>query len=38
MIKNKLYKKFEIINLNLYIYYFDIMIVKNYVNRILRFK
>ena len=37
-IKDKLYKKFEMIDLNLYIYYFDIMIVKNRINRILRFK
>ena len=36
IIKNKLYKKFEIINLNLYIYYLDITIVKNHINRILR--
>ena len=36
MIKNKLYKKFKIIDLNLYIYYFDMMIAKNRVNRILR--
>ena len=35
-IKNKLYKKFKIIDLNLYIYYFDIIIVKDYINRILR--
>ena len=38
MIKNKLYKKFKIIDLNLCIYYFDITIVKNYINRILRLK
>ena len=38
MIKNKLYNKFEIIDLNFYIYYLDITIVKNRVNRILRFK
>ena len=38
MIKNKLHEKFEIIDLNLYIYYFDITIAKNRVNRILRFK
>ena len=38
IIKNKLYKKFEMINLNLYIYYFDIIIIKDRVNRILRFK
>ena len=38
MIKNKLYKKFKIIDLNLYIYYLDITIIRNYINRILRFK
>ena len=35
-IKNKLYEKFEIIDLNLYIYYLDMTIAKNRVNRILR--
>ena len=38
MIKNKFYKKFEIIDLNSYIYYLDIMIVKNRINRIIRFE
>ena len=38
MIKDKLYKKFEIIDLNLYIYYLNITIIKNRVNYILRFK
>ena len=38
IIKNRFYKKFEMIDLNLYIYYFDIMIVKDYINRILRFE
>ena len=37
-IKNKLYKKFEMIDLSLYIYYFDMMIAKNRINRILHFK
>ena len=37
-IKNKLHKKFKMIDLNLYIYYFDITITKDRVNRILRFK
>ena len=36
IIKNKLYEKFEIIDLNLYIYYLDITIAKNHINRILR--
>ena len=35
-IKNKLYKKFEIIDLSLYIYYLDMTIARNRVNRILR--
>ena len=38
MIKNRLYEKFEMIDLSLYIYYFDITIVKDRVNRILRLK
>ena len=38
IIKNKFYEKFKIIDLNLYIYYFDITIVKDRINRILRFK
>ena len=38
MIKNKLYNKFKIIDLNLYIYYLDIIIAKNRINRILRFE
>ena len=37
-IKNKLYKKFKIIDLGLCIYYLDITITKNRVNRILRFE
>ena len=36
MIKNKLYEKFKIIDLNSYIYYLDITIIKDYINRILR--
>ena len=35
-IKNKLYKKFEMIDLSLYIYYLDMTIARNRVNRILR--
>ena len=38
IIKNKLYKKFKIIDLNLYIYYLDITIAKNHINHILRLK
>ena len=38
IIKNKFYKKFEMIDLSLCIYYFDITIIKNYINRILRLK
>ena len=34
--KNKLHKKFEMIDLSSYIYYLDITIAKNRVNRILR--
>ena len=37
-IKNKFYNKFKIIDLSLYIYYLNITIVKNRINRILRFK
>ena len=37
-IKNKLHEKFEMIDLNLYIYYFDIIIAKDCVNCILRLK
>ena len=36
-IKNKLNKKFKITNFKFYIYYFEIIIVKNRINRILRF-
>ena len=36
-IKNKLNKKFKIIDFEFYIYYFKIIIVKNHANRILRF-
>ena len=36
-IKNKLNKKFKIINFEFYIYYFKIIIIKNRINRILRF-
>ena len=38
MIKNKFHEKFEMIDLNLNIYYFNIMIIKDHINRILRFK
>ena len=35
-IKNRFYKKFKMIDLNLCIYYFDMIIVKDYINRIIR--
>ena len=35
MIKNKFHEKFEITDLNLYIYYLDIMIVKNRFEQII---
>ena len=35
---NKFHKKFKIIDLSLYIYYFDLTIIKNRINRILRFE
>ena len=35
-IKNKLYDKFEITNLESYIYYLDIIVIKDRINRILR--
>ena len=38
MIKIKFYEKFEMIDLSLCIYYFDIIIIKDRFNRILRFK
>ena len=36
--KNKFRKRFEIIDLNKYVYYFEIIIIKDRINRILRFK
>ena len=35
-IKNKLYNKFEITNLGPYIYYLDIIVIRDHINRILR--
>ena len=36
-IKDKLNKKFKITNFKCQIYYFEIIVIKNYINRILRF-
>ena len=35
-IKNKLRKRFEIINLGSYIYYLDIIVIRDRANRIIR--
>ena len=38
MIKNRFYDKFEMTDLNSCIYYLNIIIIKDRVNRILRFE